>query len=133
MNNPASQQPNGPDQPDFNECSNLREAAKRVWDWAWDHAEINPLTASPREKSQVYSIATNELTSYALQQTDTPEQIDPEEIVETLFKGFDDWVEESIEITMHRMEQEGKVKRVEGGWTPTTPEEQRNKGKSPEE
>ena len=113
-------------EPDFNECSSLQEAAKRAWDWAWNHPELNPspppaLSASGQDQPKVYLAAARHLLHYVHGdiRKDTGfidlKQI-AYDIADAMEEGIDDWVRDQAYAMLEKLEERGQIRRINGEW-----------------
>ena len=116
-------------QPDFNECSSLREAAKRAWDWAWNHPDLNPHGLTPvdaphEQQDSIYHATLQHLVEYALQEAERKtgyidRQQMPHDLATALHQGLHDWIHDNVAATLQNMEDRGEVQWVDGGWVTT--------------
>ena len=116
-------------QPDFNQCSNLREAAKRAWDWAWNNPELNPdgqtpMDCSPQQKAGIHQATLMQLIQYALEQAERQAgHIDREraayDLADALQGGLEDWIRDNVAATLEDLEKGAEGRWVDAGWVPT--------------
>ncbi|MDE2938858.1 MAG: hypothetical protein OXR67_08050 [Chloroflexota bacterium] len=118
-------------QPDFHECASLQEAAKRAQAWAWSRPSLNPGGKPPTDardeaRERVSNAAAEQLTrhlvagpegqAWLLTQDREGQERLTRQLGTALEEGYRDWVQESVEIALHQMEQAGEVKRVGDLW-----------------
>ena len=116
-------------QPDFHECASMQEAAKRAW--ARNHTSLNPGSSTPMAardevRERVSNAAAEQLTrhlvagpegqAWLLTQDREGQERLSRQLGTALEEGYRDWVEESVEIALHRMERAGEVRRVGDLW-----------------